>query len=395
MSATLGNIYNNVTFAMNLNATELSRLQEQASTGSKINRASDQPSVAYRVLGLDSQFRSYENFMDNISSSVSTMEISLSVIESAISSVAEAKTQMAQIIGGIYGQEGRNRTAEGINNILEQMVSLANTKHMNEYLFAGTNTSTAPYAVERTNGEITSVTYQGSLEDRQIQMAPGVEASAFYVGQDIFHSDDRSTPVFVGSTGAAAGSGTSSVAGILYLTVTHDGSNYKLSIDDGDTETTVPGSGDISNIAVTNSAGQVLYVDARNISATGVDVVMVAGTHDVFSSLINIRDLLRNSRSLSDTQINDARNQAIAALEEVRGLLVEKSVSVGSKIGFLEKLKATVEDIKFGTQDESSTLEQADLAQIAIDISRRELLYQMSLSVAGRLLSVSLLDFIV
>jgi flagellar hook-associated protein 3 FlgL len=395
MSATLGNIYNNVTFAMNLNATELSRLQEQASTGSKINRASDQPSLAYRVLGLDSQSRSYENFMDNISSSVSTMEISLSVIESAISSVAEAKTQMAQIIGGIYGQEGRNRTAEGINNILEQMVSLANTKHMNEYLFAGTNTSTAPYAVERTNGEITSVTYQGSLEDRQIQMAPGVEASAFYVGQDIFHSDDRSTPIFFGSTGAAAGSGTSSVTGILYLTVTHDGSNYKLSIDDGATETTVPGSGDISNIAVTNSAGQVLYVDARNISATGVDVVMVTGTHDVFNSLINIRDLLRNSRNLSDSQINDARNRAIAALEEVRGLLVEKSVSVGSKIGFLEKLKTTVEDIKFGTQDESSTIEQADLAQIAIDISRRELLYQMSLSVAGRLLSVSLLDFIV
>jgi len=395
MSGTLGNVYNHISFALNLHSAEMSRLQEQASTGSKINRASDQPSVAYRVLGLDSQFRSYENFMDNISSSVSTMEISMSVIESAISSVAEAKTQIAQIIGGIYGQEGRNRTAEGVNDILEQMVSLANTKHMNEYLFAGANTSTAPYAVERTNGEITSVTYQGSLEDRQIQMAPGVEASAFYVGQDMFHSDDRSTPVFVGSTGAAAGSGTSSVAGILYLTVTHDGSNYKLSIDDGATETTVPGSGDVSNIAVSNSAGQVLYVDARSLAATGVDVVMVTGTHDVFNSLINIRDLLRNSRSLSDTQINDARNQAIAALAEVRTLLVEKSVSVGSKIGFLEKLKGTVEDIKFGTQDESSTLEQADLAQIAIDISRRELLYQMSLSVAGRLLSMSLLDFIV
>ena len=33
-------------------------------------------------------------------------------------------------------------------------------------------------------------------------------------------------------------------------------------------------------------------------------------------------------------------------------------------------------------------------AQVAIDLSRREVLYEMSLSVAGRLMQVSLLDFI-
>jgi len=39
-------------------------------------------------------------------------------------------------------------------------------------------------------------------------------------------------------------------------------------------------------------------------------------------------------------------------------------------------------------------LQEADIAQIAIDLSRRELLYQMSLSLAARMMSVSLLDFI-
>jgi flagellin-like hook-associated protein FlgL len=39
-------------------------------------------------------------------------------------------------------------------------------------------------------------------------------------------------------------------------------------------------------------------------------------------------------------------------------------------------------------------LEQADIAQLAIDLSRRDVLYQMSLSVTAKLLSLSLLDFI-
>jgi predicted HTH domain antitoxin len=39
-------------------------------------------------------------------------------------------------------------------------------------------------------------------------------------------------------------------------------------------------------------------------------------------------------------------------------------------------------------------LEEADIAQIAIDLTRREVLYEMSLSMAARLLSMSLLDFL-
>jgi flagellin-like hook-associated protein FlgL len=67
---------------------------------------------------------------------------------------------------------------------------------------------------------------------------------------------------------------------------------------------------------------------------------------------------------------------------------------VGSRIGFLDNLKDSLKNLKYDTEDETTRLQEADIAQIAIDISRREILYQMSLSVAGKLMSVSLLDFI-
>jgi len=394
MSGTLNNVYNNISFALNLHYKAMARLQEQASTGSRISRASDDPSAAYRVLGLNSQQRLLENYMDNISEANGVLEISTSVIDDMSSVIDETKVGLTQIISGTYGEDGRQRLAKQINDALEQMVSLANTQHLGQYIFGGSNTSSAPYAVQRTNGEITSVTYQGSSQQRDIEVAPGVQSNAYHAGEDIFCSDNRSTPEFPGNTGAAAGSGTSSVKSDVWLTVTYDGSDYNLSIDDGVTVIDVGGVSDPSNVAVTNSAGQVLYVDATNISSTGVDMIRVPGTYDVFNTLISVRDLLENERGLSDTQLAQCRKKLSDSLDEVRSLLTEKVISIGYKIGFIDDLKTSLENVKFDTEDEATTLQEADIAQIAIDLSRREVLYQMSLSVAGKLMSLSLLDYI-
>ena len=394
MSGSLNNIYNNVSYALYLHSVEMARLQEQTTTGSRINRPSDDPSCSYRVVTLNSQEKSLENYINNLSETVGTLELSSTVIQEIGSALTETKVRLTQIIGGIYHEETRERLAEGINDILEQVVSLANTKHMGQYLFGGSNTKSAPYLVERTNGEIFSVTYQGSFENREIEVASGIKSSAFYVGYDIFHSDERSDPIFLGDTGAAAGSGTSSVKSDVWLTVTYDGSDYNLSIDDGYTVIDVGDVPDPSNVAVTNSAGQVLYVDATTISSTGVEPVSIPGTHDIFNTLMSIRDMLKNERELSAAQLRELQDNSLITLEEVNGLLVQAEVSVGSKIGFLDNLKDSLKKLKYDAGDEATLLQEADIAQIAIDLSKREVLYQLSLSIAGKLMSVSLLDFI-
>ncbi len=394
MSGTLSNIYNNISFSLNFQAEAMARLQEQASTGSRINRASDDPSAAYQVLGLDSQQRSMENYIDGLSELVSTLELSSTIIENMMSSLAETKLRLVQISGGIYDDQARERTAEGINDILEQIVSLANTKHNNQYLFGGSDTASAPYTVERTNGKITSVTYQGSLEGRNIEVAPGVQSSALYVGDNIFRSSNRSSPIFPGDTGAKAGTGTPSVTGDVWLTVIHDGSNYKLSIDDGASYITVPAGGETNQLVTDSRTGQVLYVDTTGINSTGVELVRIPGTYDAFNTLITIRDILENDRELSDAQLQQLQDNSLDSLKEISNLLLQKSVSAGSKIGFLDNLKDSLKNLKYDTEDEVTRLQEADIAQIAIDMSRRQVLYQMSLSVAGKLMSMSLLDFL-
>lgn len=394
MSGSLNSIADSVSYALSLHGQAITLLQEQASSGNRVNRASDSPSDAYRILGLNSQERSLKSYQENVIELIGNLEISSTIIADMSSELADTRTLLTQIVGGVQDAEGRQRIADKLDDSLEQLVSLANTKHANQYLFGGSNTSAPPYEVVRESDRIVQVTYQGSGETRYVDVAPGLSLGSFHVGDEVFRVADRQDPVFLGSSGAAAGTGTSNVRGDAWLTVEYDGTNYRISIDDGATFVTVPAGGD-ANQAVTDSrTGRVLYVDTTGISRTGVEMVRVPGTYDVFNTLIGLRDLLENDRGLTTAELLDCVDRSVSAVGEVRNLLVQADVSTGSKIGFLNTLKNNLEDMEFDTKDETTRLQEADIAQIAIDLSRREILYQMSLSVAGKLMSMSLLDFI-
>ncbi len=496
MSGILSNIHGNISFALNLHYKAMARLQEQAYTGSRINRASDEPSTAYLILGLNSQKRTLGNYMDNITDTMSSLDITSAAVSNMVESISKAKVVLASVTdtGGTIAQSIYPDT---INSLLEDLVLSANWQHRRQYLFGGSDTDSAPYKATRSGGNITKVAYQGSLEDRDIEVAPNVESSAFYVGDNVFRSNDRGDPEFVlDNTGAAAGTGTASVTGYTWLTVaaavnekqtititggpptsgniniafgatpplsvnvgyhataadvetaletlgdigdvtctgtflddadgitiefagglaltnvaemvvtdvdlvgggtpeisTDRDGGMQLSIDSG-TAVGIP-TGDKTNVAVTNPDGKILYINATNITSTGVDIVNIPGTHDIFSTLITIRDILINENdTFTSGQLNTLRDNSTEALDELSDLLSEMTVSLGTRIGFLQTIKDNLEDMKFGVEDEATLLHEADIAQIAIDISRRQALYEMSLSVAGRLMSISHLDVI-
>ena len=291
MTASLTGIYDQVTYALRTQMRALTLLQEQAATGSKVNRTSDDPLAARDILALNSQVRLLSSNALAIDGAVDSLSICSTALESVDSSLTEAQRLMTQAIGGTLSSEQQKITAGQINELLEQVVSLANTKRMDSYIFAGSATGAPAYTVERTSGTITAVNYTGSTETLSIDVAPGVQASGVMVGKSTFGGTSTAQPVFpTDGTGVTAGTGTSTVTGLVWLKVVQDGSDYKLSIDGGLTYVTADGS---ANQAVTDSrTGQILYVNATNITRTGTDLVQVSGTLDVFNTLIVMRDAL-------------------------------------------------------------------------------------------------------
>ena len=406
----LDSIYNSASWAIWQHSTALSRLQEKAATGQDINRPSDDPTDASRILGLRTESRSMEVYMKALGDTISELDFSSSVIQQIDDQMISALGYITSIsTGGTETEDTRRTLANQINSILEQVVSLANSQLTGHYLFSGASSDVQPYTVTRdSNGNISRVIYQGSSEERNVAVAPGVEVSPVLVGDELFRTESRGAPDFVTAddagvttTGVVAGTGTSSVRGDTWLVVTDiGGGDYELSIDGGaSTVTGNVGDPGASNVAVVSSVtGEVLYLDVTGMTGSGTEPIRVPGTYDIFNILINARDLLNDEQGLlagNRAQWDSMVNSTIESMQGAQERFTHAFPKVGGRVGTLLTLKNSIEDMKFNADEEISRLQDADITQVAVDLARHEVLYQMSLSVAAKMFSLSLMDFIV
>ena len=121
MGGTVNSVYQNLSYALNLQTEKLAKLQEQAATGSRVNKGSDDPSSAYRIVGVNSQASTLSGYVETRSMTSSSLEISLTIIEDMVSAIADTKVSVSQVMSGIYGETGRQSIAEQVDNTLEQI----------------------------------------------------------------------------------------------------------------------------------------------------------------------------------------------------------------------------------------------------------------------------------
>lgn len=394
MSYSLDAIYKTSSWAIAKNSMALASLQQKAATGLNVLRVSDDPSASNKILGLQRDSRTKQQYLNTLDEAVSILDLSSSVIQSITTEISRARTSLTATLSGTTSSATRNTLAEDLNNALEQLVSLCNTERLGQYLFAGANSDTPPYTVERdSSGNITRVVYQGSDEEQSVEVVSGMKMSALLVGNNLFRMDTRTTPMFYGSTGAAAGTGTNSVRGNILLTVAGAPGNYQLSIDGG--KSWVNATGSETNIPVIHSeTGEVLYVDTTGITQTGTEPIRVTGSYDLFNVLIGARDLLNNTEGLPEDQILTMLLDTVKDVQEVETKIVRGLPIVGGRIQTLTNLRDSIDEMKMNTDDEISRLSDADVTQVAIDLARYEVLYEMSLNVAAKMFSMSLLNFL-
>ncbi|MBW8014775.1 MAG: flagellar hook-associated protein 3 [Planctomycetes bacterium] len=388
MSFSFDGIYRSTSYALEKQATAMALLQEQVSTGSQINRASDNPSDANRVMALNSNNSKLEYFIGEIDDFSGRLDVVSDLFSMMSGQLTKFEADLTAALS--MGDYNKAALALGIDDLLESLVSLANTEHKGQRFFGGADSASTPYIVERSGSSITKVTYNGSYEDRKIEVAPNVEISSVFIGDKMFRENSRQSVEFItNATGAAVGTGTSSIEGYFDLDVTTSGPNYVLSIDGGLSTVTVPIGGD-ANTAVTDSrTGKVLFVDTTGLTDTGTVTANVPGTHDVFNLLISIRDLLG-----SPTDVKEELSAVASSLYTVHKKVVSGFSIIGGRSSTLGIMRDGYENIQFSSKEEISRLQDADIAQIAVDLTRRETLYQMSMAIAGKLLSTSLMDFL-
>ncbi len=180
------------------------KLQEQVSSGQKIQLPEDDPSAVKRVMDLDAELKSIAGYRQNIS----TLQNRVSVIYDTIRSVkniSDRANEITVLADSLKSPEELKGYAAELSNLIDQAVQLGNSKYNDFYLFGGVKGTVEPInVVKDADGQIVSVSYNSSenVPEYQISqtatMAVDLPASnTSGSGQEGLFADSRSGADFL------------------------------------------------------------------------------------------------------------------------------------------------------------------------------------------------------
>lgn len=198
---TLETFYRQTMFSVLRRKEDLLRLNEQMSSGSRINRPSDD-SIGVIAAHLSQrtleEVVKYDSNIDHARGWLQQAESTMSSMSDLISMVKERAEQMST---GTYTPEQRQMIATDVQNFLDQFLSLANTQVNGDYIFSGSRVDQAAASQE--------LRAENPAESSTANTGPGeIWGQGTYTGLL-----SRDVTITVVSFGSAAVSGTPGVAG--------------------------------------------------------------------------------------------------------------------------------------------------------------------------------------
>lgn len=147
------------------------RVQRQIATGQRIDSPSDDPQAMRRVLDLRAELRVLNQYQDNIGKVRENSTVAYSSL-TAMKKLNDRAGEIATLADASKPAEALQAYGKEINQLLEEAVRLANTKHRDVYIFSGTNSTSATYGTTRdANGDITAVTWGGNSNTSKVDIA--------------------------------------------------------------------------------------------------------------------------------------------------------------------------------------------------------------------------------
>ena len=168
------------------------RLQQQVSTGQRITSVSDDPHAMRRVLDLRNEQGQLKQYADNISNLREKYNVAYSTVQ-GLKKLSDRASEIAVMADGTKGSSSLSAYAKEVDQLLEESVRLANSKHRGIYIFSGTKGKTQAYSVTRTDDQITAVTFGGNTSSAKVDIAPHASVNANYSAEGsngILKTDD-------------------------------------------------------------------------------------------------------------------------------------------------------------------------------------------------------------
>ncbi len=203
--------------------SELYTVQQQISSGLKIQRPSDDPAGMRRSLiqkdRID-RLEAHETSIQHVKSRLEQAHVQLREANSLMTRVREIALQAPQTTDDAEVQV----LVRELDGIAQQLSSVANSRDESGYLFSGTSADTLPFPdVSGTSG---LSAYAGTTAETQLLLPGEDPRHAMIPGDQVFQPLSRQATVLVGRSGTVPGSGTDTARGQKSLTISHTLTTY-------------------------------------------------------------------------------------------------------------------------------------------------------------------------
>lgn len=386
--------------------SNLVNTQQQISTGKRVNKPSDDPVAAARILKLDQDLRRVETYERNASLADNRLKQEESALAGSVDILQRIRELTVQAGNGTLSPNDRQSIAAELKERLGQLANVANTRDASgEYIFSGFQGGTQAFAQDITGAWV----YQGDEGQRVLEIDDGVTVPISDPGKGIFV--DVPAAISVKNLATTTGGyvvGPDLVDGDALRSAFPPGQGLDdltvSVIDDGAGNPIIQVEDTAGNIIPTQPAPAIPgdSFEVAGIQMTFEDAVIGdtfdLGINDKQSVFRTIENLIAGVEGI--TKGNGAGNadydaliaQSLINLDNAQESITLKQTELGGRMNAVESTTAFLEDSGLYTKEIRSQLQDVDYAEAISTLSFQSFVLQAAQQSFAQVSQLSLFD---
>lgn len=343
------------------NRQEMHNVQEKSASQRRINRPSDDPLGATRVMSARVEEKTQGQFIKSLNIAkdfLSLTDQSLGEISEIISRAKELAISQASEASA--NESTRRVAANEVEQLLMQTVQVANAKLGDRYLFSGFRTNQAPFNRQGT--------YKG--DDGEIKIQVNKNA---YVSMNI-----PGNKIFLGQQGQDGATDTIEVP-----KTAEELQDYKLREQEAE-----EAKSQLIPLAQ-------VYTKSKTQGQRGIASVGPSEINDYEpTSGANVFEVLQSL--VNSLQVDDKSGiqGSLDELDRAFDQVLSARAQVGARVTVLNNTLDSLQKNVVDARTRASQIEDADVLQLVNDMNRADTALKATLETSGRLIQPSLLDFL-
>ena len=360
------------------NQSLLVQAQERLASGKRILRPSDDAQGTGRALTLRRQLAELSRYRGVVAASTPIADAGAAALEQSSDVLSAVRALVVQGMNGTLNAADRATIGAEIEMQLEQLLSIANTRFGDRYVFGGTRTQSEPF-VRGASG----VLYAGDATAASVQSGHGTRTSIGLPGSDVFELSGLKSVDLVGNTGLTLGTSANQGSGYASIALRHDSTTGTpgsgLALVNGGAQGTLlgeralvvdstagtvqlgagpaialpdPGSPEALNFVVTDENGATVHLDVSGYDGTDSTAALtgegsIAFDGGAFTAL---------DRSETDLRLVGANGVVLHVDATAVTRAGEEQVTFSGESSVFDVLQAIADDLKGSANFESSEL---------------------------------------